>query len=212
MNLQTSIPVVGEKIKAGDPLFGPICIIEKIQRVDRVDIEGSDMKKWKLMPQEEEFDPKIAPSKDGYDEILMVPIVVDGDVKNVKQFYIVWCNNEEKKPTKDEILEKLYGDNQHERCNTIVQLEFWGSAYQDMADVLNEIDFVRVNDGSVVWGAMLILDHKSKGLKGLVDTEKIFESIDNAMVIMAEDAENKEFVKSVEQFKKELILEYDAIN
>ena len=43
MFLKTSIPVVGERIKAGDPLRGPICIIEKIQRVDRIDVENSDI-------------------------------------------------------------------------------------------------------------------------------------------------------------------------
>lgn len=210
MNLQTEIPVVGEKIKAGDPLFGPICIIEKIQRVDRIDVEGSDVKKWKLMPQDEEFDPKINPSKDGYDEVLMVPIVVDGDTKNIKQFYIVWCNNEEKNTTKDEILEKLYGGTRDEKCDAIIELDFWGSKYQEIADILNDIDFVRVNDGSVIWGAMCVLKNKSKGLKGLVDIEKIFKSIDEALGNLTEEG-REQFMKSVEKSKKQIILEYDRI-
>jgi hypothetical protein len=209
MNLQTEIPVVGEKIKAGDPLFGPICIIEKIQRVDRIDTEGSDMKKWKLMPQDEDFDPKIAPSKDGYDEILMVPIVVNGDTKDVKQFYIVWCNNEEKNPTKDEVLAKIYGENEQDRHMAIVELDFWGSKYQEIADILNDIDFVRANDGTVIFSAMLLLSHKSKGLKGLVDIEKILKSMDEASENVGEDKDS--FLKEFKKIRKELTLKYDAI-
>jgi hypothetical protein len=209
MNLQTEIPVVGEKIKAGDPLFGPICIIKKIQRVDRIDTEGSAMKKWKLMPQEEEFDPKIAPSKDGHDEILMVPIVVNGDTKDVKQFYIVWCNNEEKNPTKDEVLAKIYGENEQDRHMAIVELDFWGSKYQDIADILNDIDFVKANDGTVIFGAMLLLSNKNKGLKGLVDIEKILKSMDEASANVGEDKES--FLKEFKKLRKELTLEYDAI-
>ena len=210
MNLQTEIPVVGEKIKAGDPLFGPVCIIEKIQRADRIDIEGSDMKKWKLMPQNEEFDPKISPAKDGYDEVLMVPIVVDGDTKDVKQFYIVWCNNEEKNPTKDEVLARIYGENEQDRHMAIVELDFWGSKYQDIADILNDIDFVRANDGTIIFGAMILLSNKNKGLKGLVDIEKILKSMDEASKSVGEDKEL--FLKEFKKLRKELTLEYDAIN
>jgi hypothetical protein len=210
MNLQTEIPVVGEKIKAGDPLFGPICIIEKIQRVDRIDIEGSEMKKWKLMPQDEEFDPKINPGKNGYDEILMVPIVVDGNTDDVKQFYIVWCNNEEKKPTKDEVLAKIYGENEQDRHMAIVELEFWGSKYQEIADILNDLDFVKANDGTVIFGAMLLLSHKNEGLKGLVDIEKILKSMEEDSESVGEDKDL--FLKEFKKLRKELTLKYDAVN
>jgi len=210
MNLQTEIPVVGEKIKAGDPLFGPICIIEKIQRVDRIDIEDSKMKKWKLMPQEEEIDPKVNPSKDGYDEVLMVPIVVDGDTKNIKQFYIVWCNNEEKTPTKEDILTRIYGENEQDRHMAIVELEFWGSKYKEMADVLNDIDFVRANDGTIVFGAMLLLIHKSKDLKSFVDINKILKSMDETSENVGEDKES--FLKEFKKLRKEMVLKYDAVN
>lgn len=213
MNLQTTIPVVGEKIKAGDPLFGPICIIEKIQRVDRIDTEGSDIKKWKLMPQEEEIDPKIVPNKDGYDETLIVPIIVDGDRDNIKQFYIVWCNNEEKTPTMDEVFEKLYGEKEQEKIDAIVHLEFWGSKFQEIADILNNVDLVRVNNGSVLWGAMCLLNNRHEGLKGLVDIEKFCEKVDLASKKLdntedESDSTRESFLDSVDKFRKKLLEKY----
>lgn len=210
MFLKTSIPVVGEQIKAGDPLRGPICIIEKTQRVDRIDVEGSEVKKWKLMPQEEEYDVHSTPDNDGYDEVLMIPIV-DGDRDDVKQFYIVWCNHENKMPTKEEILEKIYGENEYEKIVAIVELDFFGSKYQEIADVLNEVDLVRANNGSVLWSAMCVLNNNSQ-LKDFVDIDKLLEKVDTAIKVidLKKEEERERFIEDVERFKKELKKKYSA--
>lgn len=209
MFLKTSIPVVGERIKAGDPLRGPICIIEKIQRVDRIDVENSDIKKWKLMPQDEEYDTKSVPDKDGYDEVLLVPIATDGDMDNVKQIYIVWCNHENKVPTKEEILEKIYGENENEKIQAIVELDFFGGKFQEVADVLNEIDLVRANHGSVLWSAMCVLNN-SPQLKDFVDIDKFLEKVDIAIKTIDNVKGEEGFIESVEKFKEKLKLKYSA--
>ena len=209
MNLKTDIPQVGEKIKAGDPMFGPVCVIQKTQRVDRIDTEGSDIKKWKLMPQEEEIDPKIAPNKDGCDETLIVPIIVNGDRDNIKQFYIVWCNHETKDPTKEEILERLYGEKEEDKVDAITELQFWGSKYQEIADILNEVDFVRVNNGSVLWGAMCALNNMSSGLKGLIDIDRFCKSIEaSANALYNAEGKRDNFIDQVHTFRKELLKKY----
>lgn len=209
MFLKTSIPVVGERIKAGDPLRGPICIIEKTQRVDRIDVENSDIKKWKLMPQDEEYDTKSVPDKDGYDEVLLVPIATDGDMDNVKQIYIVWCNHENKVPTKEEILEKIYGENENEKIQAIVELDFFGGKFQEVADVLNEIDLVRANHGSVLWSAMCVLNN-SPQLKDFVDIDKFLEKVDIAIKTIDNVKGEEGFINSVEKFKEKLKLKYSV--